>query len=65
MRRAIFAASTSVRTLSSGSSILPFRHFTFVNEEDFSRHILKHSWLCAKEARDRDVVQKASIAFED
>ena len=28
--------------------------YVIINEEDFSRHILKHNWLAANEAEDEN-----------
>ena len=31
--------------------------YVIINEEHFSRHILKHNWLGANEAEDENVIQ--------
>ena len=45
-----------------GAFLVP--HF-IINEKDLSQHILKHNWLGTDYAKDKDVIQKASFAFDE
>lgn len=36
-----------------------------IDKEAFSRHILKLKWLVANEARDKNIIQQTSFAFDD